>query len=87
MLGLLELMASQGVSESDMYRTALEVNAFWFPQEYLTIAGFFQKRGVEWESVNPKEVLGSNYSSASGYRRILSQVQPPEKKSSGGCGV
>ncbi|MEK7125951.1 MAG: hypothetical protein AAB835_00485, partial [Patescibacteria group bacterium] len=32
MLGLLELMASQGVGEQDMYKTALAVNSYWFPE-------------------------------------------------------
>lgn len=31
MLGLLELMASQGATEKEMYKTAEEVNALWFP--------------------------------------------------------
>src|SRR3989344_2184417 len=31
MLGLLELMASQGATETDMHKTAQEVNALWFP--------------------------------------------------------
>src|SRR3989344_4647524 len=32
MLGLLELMASQGANEDEMNKKALEVNALWFPQ-------------------------------------------------------
>jgi len=32
MLGLLELMASQGANEDQMNKKALEVNALWFPQ-------------------------------------------------------
>jgi len=32
MLGLLELMASQGASEAEMNKKALEVNTLWFPQ-------------------------------------------------------
>lgn len=32
MLGLLELMASQGVNEQDMMKTALVVNSYWFPE-------------------------------------------------------
>ncbi|OGI82304.1 hypothetical protein A3I95_02815 [Candidatus Nomurabacteria bacterium RIFCSPLOWO2_02_FULL_44_12] len=32
MLGLLELMASQGASEKEMYKAALEANALWFPE-------------------------------------------------------
>ncbi len=46
MLGLLELMAANNVSESDLYKIALRVNSFWFPDTYLTIAEYFQKRGV-----------------------------------------
>src|SRR3989344_644462 len=45
MLGLLELMASQGVSEEDMYKTALVVNAYWFPDTYLTIARYLAAQG------------------------------------------
>ena len=32
MLGLLELMASEGATEQEMYQAALEANALWFPQ-------------------------------------------------------
>ena len=32
MLGLLELMASQGTSEAEMYKIAKEVNSYWFPE-------------------------------------------------------
>ena len=38
MLGLLELMASQSVNEQDMWKVALAVNSYWFPDTYLTIA-------------------------------------------------
>ena len=87
MLGLLELMASQGVSESDMYRVALIVNSYWFPDTYLTIAKYFQNRGINWENVDPKEILSSAYSSASGYQQVLSEVEPIQPQSGGGCDV
>lgn len=87
MLGLLELMASQGVSEEEMYRIALKVNAYWFPDTYLTIAQYLASKGIDWDKAVPKEILGANYSSGSGYRRILSQVTPPAKRSGGGCGI
>jgi len=87
MLGLLELMASQGVGEEDMYRAALRVNAYWFPDTYLTIAQYLASNSIAWEKADPKELLGVNYSSASGYREILSQVTEPAKKSSGGCSI
>ena len=88
MLGLLELMASQGASEQDMWETALVVNSYWFPDTYLTIATYMKNKGVEWKDVNPQEILGVNYSSASGYARVASQiVQPQEERLRGGCGI
>ena len=87
MLGLLELLASGGASEEEMYRVALLVNSYWFPDTYLTIAKYFEMQNIPWSKVDPKEVLGVNYSSASGYRQILSKVKPPEQKGGQGCGV
>ena len=88
MLGLLELMASQGGSEQDMWKAALEVNSYWFPDNYMTIAAYMESRGVEWKKVNPREVLGVNYSSAQGYARIAAQVTVPQQQNgSNGCGV
>ena len=87
MLGLLELLASNGVSERDMYKIALQVNSYWFPDTYLTIAKYMESKGVPWNKVDPKEMLGADYSSGSGYRKILEQVAPVESKSAGGCGV
>lgn len=89
MLGLLELMASQGVSEQDMWKTALIVNSYWFPDTYFTIATYMMKnKGIEWKDVNPEEMLGANYSSAQGFAKIALQVTAPNSsKSAGGCGV
>ncbi len=88
MLGLLELMASQGASEQDMWKTALLVNSYWFPDTYLTIATYMKEKGTEWKNVNPEEMLSANYSSAQGYARIASQViKPASSQSAGGCGV
>ena len=87
MLGLLELMASQGVPEGEMYKAALVVNAYWFPDTYLTIAKFLESKGIEWDSVDPKTILAENFSSAQGYQEVRSQIEPVETKSSGGCGV
>ena len=87
MLGLLELMAAQGASEQQMYKTALAVNAYWFPDTYTAIAKYFAKRGVTWANIDPKEALRSTYSSAQGYRQILTEVEPSTPKGGGGCGV
>ena len=88
MLGLLELMASQGVTEADMYKAALAVNSYWFPDTYETIKIYMKSKGVEWKDVDPQEILGANYSSGQGFAQIASQVaQPAQKRGSGGCGV
>ena len=87
MLGLLELMAAQGLNEQEMYNVALLVNSYWFPDTYLTIAKYFQNRGVQWSNINPKEVLGSAYSGALGYQQILKEVEPAQFQGGGGCGA
>jgi len=88
MLGLLELLASQGASEEEMYRVALAVNSYWFPDTYITIAAYKKNRGIEWKDVDAKEVLGADYSSASGFANVASKVTASSKSfGGGGCGV
>ncbi len=88
MLGLLELLASQGASEEEMYKIALIVNSYWFPDTYINIAKYMkEKENTEWKNVDPKRMLGIDFSSGSGYQDILSKVAPVERKSGGGCGV
>jgi len=87
MLGLLELMASQSVSEEEMYRIALRVNELWFPDTYATIRTYLAGKSIAWENADPKEILGASYSSASGYQKILDQVTTPTRGGSGSCGV
>ncbi len=86
MLGLIELLASQGVGEDEMYKTALAANSYWFPDTYQTIAAYMQQKGIAWENVSPKEVLGMDYSSASGFARIAAEVAP-QGGSGASCGV
>ena len=86
MLGFLELMVSQGASESEMWEAALAVNSFWFPDTYLTIATYMLQRGTLWKDVDAREVLGRDYSSASGYARVASEVQSQGGQGSS-CGV
>ncbi len=87
MLGLLQLMAAQGVSEDDMYRYALALNSYWFPSTYATIAKSFKQEGINWQEVDPKLVLSAKYSSASGYRQVVNKTSPVRINSGGGCGV
>jgi len=87
MLGFLELAASQGASENQLYGMALVLNSYWFPQNYQTIAQYFKNRGIDWDKINAQEVLGQNFSSASGYQRILTQLTPQPRQGGGSCGV
>ncbi|OHA64266.1 MAG: hypothetical protein A2842_01760 [Candidatus Wildermuthbacteria bacterium RIFCSPHIGHO2_01_FULL_48_25] len=86
MLALLELMAASNVSEDEMYEVALEVNSYWFPGTYLTIAKYYEMKGIPWDRVDAREALGPNFSSASGYAKVLNEVEPVNLQG-GGCGL
>lgn len=87
MLALLELMAAQGISESDMYKYALAVNSYWFPDTYVTIARYFEMKGTEWKDVDAKTALGNDFSSARGIQRVSDLVGPEGSSGGGSCGV
>ena len=87
MLGLLELLASQGANEKQMYQAALQVNSLWFPEEYSVIARYLASKNQTLSSVDPKEILGRDYSSASGFRMVASLVPQVQPTGGSGCGV
>jgi len=88
-LGLIELEVAAGLPEEQIYRDVLAFNSFWFPQTYLEIAVYFSQQGKEWGELDPKTILGPEYSSASGSAVISSQVKDVPGLDSGGgsCGV
>ncbi len=88
MLGLLEYMVAQGSSENDLWNAAMSANTIWFPDTYKTIGQYMKEKGIDMRSITPPEILGAEYSSASGFAKISSQVKQPQAKSgSGGCSV
>ncbi|MBI5451953.1 hypothetical protein HY945_00655 [Candidatus Gottesmanbacteria bacterium] len=92
MLGFLELAVAQGMPKEEIYKKALVLNSYWFPQTYAELAMYFKaKKGISWDKVDPKEALGANYSSGQGYGAINKELQAtgllPEVKGGGGCGV
>lgn len=89
MLGLLELMAQNGVSEQEMYNVALKVNSIWFPQTYIDLATYFKEQGIDWAQVDAKTILGAEYSSAQGYQQTRQKIQslPKPEQGGGGCGT
>lgn len=75
LLGVLELGASQGLNEEELYREALAFNSFWFPDYYIRTALFFKVvRKTEWHDVDPKIVMGSDFSAQGPWQR---NVQVP----------
>lgn len=89
MLGLLELMAGNNVSEQEMYEVALKANSIWFPQTYLDLATYFKEQGQEWNEVDPKLALSQEYSSGQGYAATKQKIKslPQPAAGGGGCGV
>lgn len=73
-LGLLELLASQGADETQLYQAALAFNSYAFMNTYTTIAAYFVMQDIAWGDVEKEQVLGADFSSAQGARRITAQV-------------
>lgn len=89
MLGLLEMMASQGASEDDMFRAAKYVNAYWFPQQALETAMYLKTaRNIDFAQVDPRLLVGPGLSSGSGFARIHQALQAsgqlPQQPGQGG---
>jgi hypothetical protein len=93
MLGLLELMASQGASTAEMFEAAKYVTAFWYPQQMLELATAFKAADKqEFALVDAKTVVSYQYASISGFQAVhqwLTQNGLLEQAPSGGgsCGV
>ena len=75
-LGLLELMASQGASEADLYQAALTFNSYAFMDSYISLSAYFALQGVPWSEIDPSYLLGPDYSSSQGIRQVVAQVGP-----------
>ncbi len=75
LLGLLELAASQGAGNEELYEMALVANAFWYPAQYVETAMYFEEMEKKpWSEVDPKIVLGKRYSSYSGWKSNVHAV-------------
>lgn len=90
MLGLIELMVSQNFSKGEIYKAALAVNSYWFPQTYLSIAYHFEKLGKDYLKIPAQEILSSAYSSSEGNAKIQQEtvgITWPSQGSGGSCGA
>lgn len=88
-LGYIEWAVYNGLPEQQIYKDLLAFNSFWFPQNYVEMAVFFDKLGTKWKNIDAKTALGSNYSSAQGAQKIKQAVQsvPGLQIQGGGCGA
>ena len=93
LLGVMQLMAANGATETEMYEAGKYFNAFWFPGNYYDLAIYFKnKENISFKDIDAKLLLSKDYSSATGSQNIkkwLSEQglieEPP--KTGGGCGV
>jgi len=93
LLGVLELMAANGVGEQELYEAGKYFSAFWFPGNYTDLALYFKnKEGKNFADIDAKILLSKQYSSSSGWqaaKQWLGEqgiIEPP-KQQGGGCGV
>ncbi len=63
LFGLLQLGASQGLGEEELYEEALAFNSHWFPQTYVQTAVYFKLfEEQDWRDVDPKLLMSARYS-------------------------
>ena len=76
MLGILELMASQGATADQMFEAAKYVNAYWFPQQTMEVALYLKaNQNVDFAEADPRLVVGKTIASASGAQMVHSDLQ------------
>ena len=76
MLGLLELMASQGASVDKMFETAKSMNAYWFPQQAMETAIFLKStQNIDFGDADGRLLVGKEFFSSSGFSKIHQILQ------------
>lgn len=93
LLGIFELMAAQGATESEMFQAGKYISSFWFPGTAFDTALYFKnKDGKEFKDIDPKVYLSKDIFSAFGAQTVKKwlidkgiQEKPPAQ--GGGCGV
>lgn len=66
-LGLIQLMATQGFSETEIFETFVQFNSFWFPETYIKTALYLEAtEGTVWADVDKELIAGKEYSTLRG---------------------
>ena len=85
MLGFLEMLASQGSSEQEMYTAGLALNRLWFPEQYDMVDRYVSQKGIR--NADAKLLLSASMISASGFQKVAQAVKtPPAERGAGGGG-
>ena len=93
MLGVLELMASQDISESEILEAAKYINAYWFPQQSLELALLINTdQGLDFASLDADKAVSPEYFSSTGSQAVHqwlgeNGLLEQEPNSGGSCGV
>ena len=76
MLGVLQLMASQGATSDEMFEAAKYINAYWFPQQTLETAIYLQlNQNLSFKDADAKLVVSEQFSSGSGAAMVHQDLQ------------
>lgn len=93
MLGLIELAAADGRNAADILEMAKIANGFWYPQQYVEIALYFDIiEDLRWKGAPAERVLSAEYSSIGGWKRNIQAVLASQgiltgrSRNSGGSG-
>jgi hypothetical protein len=93
LLGLLELMASQGATVDQMFTAAKEVNAYWFPSQMQDVAVYYKGvEGKDFKSLDARKAVSKDLFSSQGYQKVVQTLAAKgllqDKSNSGqSCGV
>jgi hypothetical protein len=75
-LGLMELMASQGYTEKEIFDAFVKFNSFWFPSTYIQNALYFELvEGKSWSEADKELVAGQQFSSLSGSYQVKKKLE------------
>ncbi len=96
LLGVLELMASTGATEDELYEAAKYFSAYWFPSQMIDVATYFMiTDGTEFKDIDPRQAVSEQFFSGRGWSGLkgwLNQnanggAQQQAPAGGGGCGV
>ncbi|GAB4535101.1 MAG: hypothetical protein Fur0018_25280 [Anaerolineales bacterium] len=93
MLGMLTLLAASDASTEAMFTAAKYANAYWYPQQSMELALFFQKsQNVSFEQADSALVTSAQVASSAGYRQVhqwlgAQGLLPQAPNQGNGCGV